>query len=181
MKKVLMTLLVMLAVVTAYAQEMYVGGGISLWRDTDAEISSFSISPDFGYELNERWAVGGQLVLDFNSETSTVMANGYPRGKYTSFAIAPYARFSYYENSIVRLFLDMGFGISVNKPKNGSSVTGFEVGVKPGLAVKLNDNFSFVTKVGFAGFRDDYLNGGKSGFGVDVDGERISIGIEYAF
>ena len=175
MKKVLMTLFVMFAVVTAYAQEMYVGGGISLWRDTDAEISSFSISPDFGYELNERWAVGGQLVLDFNSKSSTLV------NKYTSFAIAPYARFSYYENSIVRLFLDMGFGISVNKPKNGSSVTGFEVGVKPGLAVKLNDNFSFVTKVGFAGFRDDYLSGGKSGFGVDVDGEAISIGIEYAF
>lgn len=171
MKKVLMTLFVMFAVVTAYAQEMYVGGGISLWRDTDAEVSSFSISPDFGYGLNEKWSVGGQLVLAVND-------NGY---KHTSFAIAPYARFSYYENSIVRLFLDMGFGISVDKIKNGSSETGFEVGVKPGLAVKLNDNFSFITKVGFAGFRDDYLLGDKSGFGVDVDGERISIGIEYAF
>lgn len=176
MKKVLMTLFVLFAVVTAYAQEMYVGGGISLWRDTDAELSSFSISPDFGYELNEKWAVGGQLVLDFNSEVLESYKN-----KYTSFAIAPYARFSYYENKIVRLFLDMGFGISVTKPKHGDSVTGFEVGVKPGLAVKLNDNFSFITKVGFAGFRDDYLYGRKDGFGVSVDGEAISIGIEYAF
>ena len=177
MKKVLMTLFVMFAVVTAYAQEMYIGGGISLWRNTDDELSSFSISPDFGYELNERWAVGGQLILDFNSEMELLKT----KDKYTSFAIAPYARFSYYENKIVRLFLDMGFGISATKPKHGETVTGFEVGVKPGLSIKLNDNFSFITKVGFAGFRDDYLYGRKDGFGISVDGEDISIGIEYAF
>lgn len=178
MKKVLMTLMVMFAVVTAYAQEMYVGGGISLWRDTDAELSSFSISPDFGYELNEKWSVGGQLILDFNSEDELLYLY---KDKYTSFAIAPYARFSYFENGIVRLFLDMGFGISINKPKHGDSNSGFEVGVKPGLAIKLNDNFSFVTKVGFAGFRDDYLYSKRDGFGVGVSGEDISIGIEYAF
>ena len=66
MKKVLMTLLVMFAVVTAYAQEMYVGGGISLWRNHDAERTTFSISPEFGYGLNEKWSVGGQLILDVN-------------------------------------------------------------------------------------------------------------------
>ena len=169
MKKVLMTLFVMFAVVTAYAQEMYVGGGISLWRNTDADKTSFSISPEFGYGLNEKWSVGGQLVLDIVGDTST------------SFALAPYARFSYYENKVVRLFLDMGFGVSVYKPKHQDSVAGFELGVKPGIAVKLNDHFSFVSKVGFAGFREDYRGEGNSGFGVGVDGEDISIGIEYAF
>ena len=170
MKKVLMTLFVLFAVVTAYAQEMYVGGGIGLWRDTDAERTSFSISPDFGYEL--KWAVGGQLILD--------VAGGEGPST-TAFAIAPYARFSYYENDIVRLFLDMGFGVSVNKVAHSDADAGFELGVKPGLAVKLNDNFSFITKVGFAGFRQDYRNSLKDGFGVYADGEAISIGIEYAF
>ena len=42
MKKVLMTLFVMFAVVTAYAQEMYIGGGISLWR-TQREHLSLSV------------------------------------------------------------------------------------------------------------------------------------------
>lgn len=173
MKKVLMTLFVMFAVVTAYAQEMYIGGGISLWRNTDTERTSFSISPDFGYELNERWAVGGQLILD--------VAGGEGPST-TAFAIAPYARFSYYENNLVRLFLDMGFGVSVNKVAHSDADAGFELGVKPGLAVKLNDNFSFITKVGFAGFRQDYRGySSNNGFGAFVDGEAISIGIEYAF
>ena len=122
--------------------------------------------------MNGKWAVGGQLILD--------VAGGEGPST-TAFAIAPYARFSYYENDIVRLFLDMGFGVSVNKVAHSDADAGFELGVKPGLAVKLNDNFSFITKVGFAGFRDDYLYGRKDGFGVSVDGEAISIGIEYAF
>lgn len=98
-----------------------------------------------------------------------------------AFALAPYARYSFYENKIVRLFLDMGFGFSTYKEKHADSVNGFEIGVKPGLAVKLNDNFSFITKVGFAGYRDDYYRGEENGFGVGLDGENISIGIEYEF
>lgn len=69
----------------------------------------------------------------------------------------------------------------VSPPLHADSVNGFEIGVKPGLAVKLNDNFSFITKVGFAGYRDDYYRGEENGFGVGLDGENISIGIEYEF
>lgn len=54
MKKILMIVVVMMAALSSYAQEMYLGGGISLWRDCDADVTSFSISPDFGYNLNER-------------------------------------------------------------------------------------------------------------------------------
>lgn len=46
MKKILMIVVVMMAALSSYAQEMYLGGGISLWRDCDADVTSFSISPD---------------------------------------------------------------------------------------------------------------------------------------
>ena len=148
--------------------------GISLWRNNDVDKTSFSITPDVGYNLSEKWAVGVELAYAHN---------GYDGDKLNSnaFALAPYARYSFYENKIVRLFLDMGFGFSTYKEKHVDSVNGFEIGVKPGLAVKLNDNFSFITKVGFAGYRDDYYRGEENGFGVGLDGENISIGIEYEF
>lgn len=99
-----------------------------------------------------------------------------------AFAFAPYARYSFYENKIVRLFLDMGFGFSTYKAKHADAVNGFEIGVKPGLALKLNDHFSFITKVGFAGYRDDYYRDMEgNGFGVGLDMENISIGIDYEF
>ena len=52
-----------------------------------------------------------------------------------AFALAPYARYSFYENKIVRLFLDMGFGFSTQKAKHQDAVNGFEIGVKPGMAI----------------------------------------------
>lgn len=179
MKKILMIVVVMMAALSSYAQEMYLGGGISLWRDCDADVTSFSISPDFGYNLNERWAVGGEVVFSHEG-THYDVGDEKVSSHINSFAIAPYARYSFYENKIVRLFIDMGMGFSSSKPKHGDSVNGFEIGLKPGLAIKLNDSFSFITKVGFVGYRDDYFRG-ADGFGVTLDGENISIGIDYEF
>ena len=52
MKRMLLVIAVVLAAVSAQAQEMYLGGGISLWRNTDVDKTSFSITPDFGYNLS---------------------------------------------------------------------------------------------------------------------------------
>lgn len=132
-----------MAAITASAQEgIYLGGGISLWRNNDVDKTSFSITPDVGYNLSEKWAVGVELAYAHKGY------DGEDAISTNAFALAPYARYSFYENKIVRLFLDMGFGFSTYKEKHVDSVNGFEIGVKPGLAVKLNDNFSFITKVG---------------------------------
>ncbi len=175
MKKVLMTLVVMFAVMTAYAQEMYIGGGIALWHNHDADKTLFSITPEFGYEFNKKWAVGGRI--GYSHSVKEIEDYDYT---INAFVFAPYARFSFYENKVVRLFLDMGMGVSSYKAKHHDSECGFELGIKPGLAVKLNNHFSLVAKVGFAGYRDDYYYG-EDGFGVALDGEDLSFGIEYAF
>lgn len=99
MKKILLVVVVLFTALAAQAQEMYLGGGISLWRNTDIDKTSFSITPDFGYNLNSKWAIGGELALAFNGY------DGIYEAKTTSFALAPYARYSFYENKIVRLFL----------------------------------------------------------------------------
>lgn len=62
MRKLLLVVAVIMAALSVQAQEMYLGGGISLWRNTSKDVTSFSITPDFGYNLNETWAVGGELA-----------------------------------------------------------------------------------------------------------------------
>ena len=176
MKKLLLIVVVFMAALSASAQKMYIGGGIGLWRDSDIDKMEFTISPDFGVELSEQWAVGGELHYahkNWNISDTSLEVN--------SFAIAPYARYTYFHNKVVRLFLDMGMGVSVTKPEHSDSDTGFEIGIKPGLAVKLNDHFSLVTKVGFAGYTNDFLGEKKEGFGVLLNGNNLSFGIEYTF
>ena len=96
-------------------------------------------------------------------------------------AIAPYARFSYYENKIVRLFIDGGLGFSTNRIKGADKATnGYEIGLKPGIALKLNKNFSLIAKCGFVGFRDDY-SVTEDGFGISLQSEDLSFGFHYEF
>lgn len=77
-------------------------------------------------------------------------------------------------------------GISSNKIGDGDSKGGgdlYEVGIKPGLAVKLSDHVNFITKVGFLGYKGYSPDHGdnSSTFGLNVDASNISFGAIYKF
>ena len=84
------------------------------------------------------------------------------------------------ENKVVRLFIDGGLGFSTQKVKGLDSVNGFEIGFKPGIAIKLNDKFSVLAKCGFLGYRDDYMDT-ESGYGFGFTSEDLSVGFHYEF
>lgn len=172
MKKIVLFLFVAIATLSVSAQDIYVGGTFSLWRNDDINQTSFNIAPEVGYNLSETWALGVELKY----------AHDYLEGISTNqFIIAPYARFSYYENKIVRLFVDGGFGFSTTKIKDaGDAFNGFEIGFKPGIAVKLNQHFSVIAKCGFLGYQEDYSSLG-SAFGLKLTSENLSFGFHYEF
>ena len=154
MKKIVFFLFATMLVASVKAQ-VYVGGTVGLWHNDDLDATFFKLEPEVGYNLSEKWAVGGVLAFAHGKADE---------GKYNAFALAPYARYSYYENKVVRLFVDGGFGFSTQKVKGFDSVNGFEIGFKPGIAIKLNSKFSAVAKCGFLGYRDDYMTG-DNGYG----------------
>lgn len=170
MKKIVLLLFVAIATLSVKAQDVYMGGSVGLWRNNDANSTSFKLAPEIGCVLSEQWALG--IELQFNHEyQKKIYAN--------TFAVAPYARFSYYENKIVRLFVDGGFGFSTTKIKNADDAeNGFEIGLKPGIAIKLNHHFSMVAKCGFLGYRDKYVD---NGFGFRASSEDLTFGFHYEF
>ena len=63
MRKLFLLVVIVMAAISASAQEgIYLGGGISLWRNNDVDKTSFSITPDVGYNLSKQWAVGVELA-----------------------------------------------------------------------------------------------------------------------
>jgi hypothetical protein len=171
MKKIILTALVIVASISVKAQ-VYMGGELSIWHNNDEESTKFTIAPEIGYNFNEKWAIGANLIFE-HEKFEGLKANG--------FAVAPYARFSYYENKLVRLFVDGGVGYSTQKVKgHGDSLEGFEIGLKPGIAVKLNEHFSLVAKCGFLGYREDYIIG-QNGGGLSLTSEDLSFGFHYEF
>lgn len=80
---------------------------------------------------------------------------------------------------MANVFVDGGFGFATTKVKDGGdAVNGFEIGLKPGIAIKLNQHFSLVAKCGFLGYKDDYMG---NGFGFSASSEDLTFGFHYEF
>jgi hypothetical protein len=101
-------------------------------------------------------------------------------GDATTFTIAPYVRYTAVETKVVDLFFEGTIGYS-SVSKGGGDF--YEVGIKPGLAVKLSKHVDFISKIGFLGYKGYSPEHGdnSSTFGVDVDASNISFGALYKF
>lgn len=175
MKKLFLTVVAAVLTVAASAQ-VYIGGEAGLWRDYDANHTSFTLQPEVGYHLSDKWAIG----------TTVGFAHAYLDGKKMNGAVvSPYARYSYAKFGPVRLFIDGGFGFCTYKQKgDDESTNGWQLGVSPGLAVNLTDKLSFIAHVGFLGCRDsdDGTNlFGENGFGFKLSGNDLRFGMVYNF
>lgn len=69
MKKLFLTLAVAAASLTASAQ-VYVGGEVGLWRNKDANHTNFTIKPDLGYKLSDKWDLGIGIGYEHNYKTT---------------------------------------------------------------------------------------------------------------
>ncbi len=186
MKKIMMTLAAVCVAATMNAQT-YVGGSVGFQtssQDGNSE-TYFTILPEIGYNLNENWAVGvsvgyGQSKTKVKEEldggTATITE------KVKTFKISPYARYTFVKFDKVNLFLDGVVGYEYTDFA-GTKVNSFGIGVKPGVAVNLNEKLSFVAHAGFLGYEYDKAKEGKAvnTFGVNVDGSNLSFGIYYNF
>ena len=178
MKKILFTLAAAVITLTASAQ-VYLGGEVGLWRNWDANHTSFSINPEIGYNLDENWAIGTTIGYTYNYNSGI---------KTNAFEVAPYARYTYAKFDAVSLFLDGGFGFQTYKVSqdghSSDSMNGWQVGIKPGVKVDLTSKLSFVAHVGFLGYRDADDNKsawGENGFGFKLDGNNLGFGLYYNF
>lgn len=171
MKKVILSFLIVFVAIAANAQNLYIGGSLSILHDDKSDVTQFGIAPEIGYNFNEKWAIGGEISYLHMKYDDDLKGN--------AFSIAPYVRFSFYENDLIRLFIDGQVGFSTSKVDGSDSENGFAIGLKPGIAVRLSDNFSAIAKYGFLGYRDEY--NGSSVSGLALSSEDLSIGFIYEF
>ena len=174
MKKILLLLCVAAFTVSAKAQ-VYLGGSFGITHYNDIDATNFTLAPEIGYMLNDTWHFGLEIGYTHSSKTR--------KGEnlnVNAFHFAPYARWNYFDKGMVRLFLEGGLGISTYKVKGHNNHNGFEIGIKPGIALDMTDHFSFVTKFGFLGYRDDYKYD-NSVSGLSLSTEDLTIGFVYSF
>lgn len=174
----------MLVAVVASAQ-VYVGGQVGLWRNTDANHTSFSIQPEVGYNLSDKWAIGIGVGYAYNYNDGL---------KVNAATVNPYARYTVAKAGPVSFLLDGGFGFSTAKAKmdgySSDSYNAWEIGITPAVKVSLAKNVDFIASLGFLGYRDndDAAEGidlskvyGEKGFGFSFSSNDLKFGVIYNF
>ena len=169
MKKLFLTFAFAVCAMAMNAQ-LYVGGEVGAWRDWDANQTTFFVQHEVGYNLNDQWPVGLELGYMNNYDD---VATGHVVG------LDPYARYTFAKFGSVNLFVDGGLAYyasdAAGDPKS------FQIGVKPGVAVNLTEKLSFVSHVGFLGYRDSDFAWQDSGLGFNLDGQDLSFGLYLNF
>ena len=184
MKKIFAVALVAMMTMTVNAQ-VYVGGGVGFQttsQDGNSE-TFFKLVPEIGYNLDENWAVG--IAVGYGEHKTTLKSgNLKTTAKVKAFEIAPYARYTFAKFDKVNLFVD-GTVDYLHTDNAGDKNNTFSIGLKPGVAVNLNDKLSFVAHAGFLGWTTSKpdVDGAKSTntFGFDLDGSDLSFGFYYNF
>ncbi len=180
MKKILMTLAAVCVAATMNAQ-VYVGGNIGFATSSyDGNSTTvWSLLPEIGYNLNEKWAVG--TVIGYGE--ARVKAKGASADKVKKFQVAPYARYTFVKWEKVNLFVDGTVGYQ-HENYGGVKTNTFGIGFKPGVAVNLNDRLSFVAHVGFLGYENEKVKGddkSTNSFGLNLNGNNLTFGMYYNF
>lgn len=185
MKKILMTMVAAFAAVSMNAQ-VYVGGSLSFWSNkgdkaavgyADKSETTFKIMPEIGYNLNEEWAIGAVIGYE-NNKWNGVSGEFFSE---SAFTFNPYARYTFANLGKVNFFVDGGVDFKTYSKADGTTLG---IGFKPGLAVNVTDELSFVTKVGFIGWKQTNPDGDDNNinkFGLDLNGSNLSFGLFYNF
>lgn len=190
MKKFLFTMVAAVMTLTASAQ-VYLGGEVGFWRNWNDNKTTFTITPEVGYNLDENWAIGTTIGYTYVYQGSLPLVNN---SKMNAFIVEPYARWTFAKFDAVSLFVDGAVGFSTykysyDKGDDSDEQNQWEIGLKPGVKVDLTSKLSFVAHVGFLGYKDtndDYISGGTrpfgdDGFGFDLDGNALQFGLYYNF
>ncbi len=168
MKKVFLTLALMLTTMLASAQ-FYVGGGISYCKTEikNVEASEFTFTPEMGYVINSNWAVGAVLDIDWVKDTSTTIA------------VSPYARYTFLRAGNFSFFADGVLQIGSIDPKEGDSQFCWGIGVKPGIDYSLTEHFSITAHIGWLG-HNNYKDYGETTT-IAIDSNDLSFSLSYNF
>lgn len=139
--------LIFILIVSASAQEgtKWIGGTINISSNTtnDRTTSRTTIMPEFGYNLDNKWAIGGRLGFSTLKDEEVGGTN-----KTTTTSIIPFARYNFGNLGSFQIFgqgeLPLNFyGGEFSNGTSKDNSNSFGLSVRPGLSYSFNNNWGF--------------------------------------
>jgi len=185
MKRLFFTLAIMVSltsVVSAQTVGQFWGGGsigITSSKEKDGlRLTNYNIMPEAGYQVTDYLGIGVKLGYyhDENNE-------GGVKEKINGFKINPFARYSFLQGNIGKLFVDGGVGYEYAKNKLADAkIHELEVGFRPGVAINVSNRVALTGHYGFIGYQyEKYGNKKTNTFSFDFDMSQVQFGVNIIF
>lgn len=135
------------------------GGGFGYYSETtlppsgfEYNQSRFQLFVNGGYFFQENLEAGLRIGFQsFASEQDSRL--GTFKEAESSFEIGPYARAYYTITDVVGLFGEAGMRLGLGGELEGDRIRTFEMGVRPGVLLMVNENLGLEGKIGFIGYQ----------------------------
>ncbi len=169
----------------------------------DASGSSFKFLPEIGYQLLPNAAVGvsfgyikgyaafGSLdITDYKALLNTIVSTAADvssddGGGISSLRLAPYVRYTLIREGGFEIFADGVLGInSISDKSSDSNLTAIELCVRPGISFAVSNRVKLLAKMGSVGLLHASMKDSDfkvTRFGLDLDGNNMSLGAAYYF
>ncbi len=174
MKKLFMIAAMAVMSLTASAQ-VWVGGSLGFNTTkvdgADSGTTNFSIAPEVGYSLGEKWDVALKLGYAFNDAANT-----------NSFEITPYVRYTFCKAGNFSVFCDGGISYATTHTQGvEDNANVFAVGFNPGIGYAVSDKVTLVAHIGDLSYAHGWQGDGKvNSFNFDIT-NNISFGAYVSF
>ena len=136
MKKLLLSAVMAIMTLGASAQSWYSGGQLTFGRTTESasgvKSTQVTVLPEIGYNMTDNFAVGAVLGVSYRKAGDA---------EKTVFKVNPYARYTYLKTERVDLFIDGGVDFGIGRA-HGHTAVEYGIGLRPGVALNLNEKFS---------------------------------------
>jgi outer membrane protein len=191
MKKTILFSLLFLSLNDAFSQtkegfikgNSFVTGSFNFESKDSSSVTENTVefSPTFGYFISNNLVLGGRLSVGQNKTTDSIVIKNN-----TTFSFGVFARYYMSPKSRFSVFGQLGMNYNTKKEKlSKSSVTGFDIGLAPGISYFLSDHFAVEATFGRLGFETSKpdVEGAKSKsiINFDVNLSNVGFGLIYKF
>lgn len=176
MKKIVLMAVMAIVSLTASAQS-YIGGSACFElknvrytgtsHNNSATVTTFGIAPEYGYNLNDKLALGMQIGVSVSAVTHQPST--------TTIAVDPYLRYKFVKSGPFTVFNDFVLEWSTNMTDDDSA-SAYAFGLRPGVSVDLGKNWSVAATTDlfyYKTYPDDDLS--QTGFAIDPTNVRLGL------
>jgi len=195
MKKIFVMAVMAAATLTANAQ-WWAGGEVGFNTTTntvkingvskDETSNNFTIAPEVGYNLNEKWAVALKIGFAHNENNAEIKSIINNTGlfqvddvKTNAFVINPYVRYTFIKAGNFSAFVDGGVGYA-SAHVNGLSdiinnINQIKFGINPGVTYAISPKVSLVAHIGDLSYQNMWCKAKRGDIKVSEGKFNISV------